>query len=873
MSSLPPDGFLPPGWAQLSPLVDRILDADPAGRSALIGELSGGDPARAAELKRLVDECERDTPLLDRPAVERFDELAAGSMEPLLPENLGDRYEVGRELGRGGMACVYLARDIKHGRYVAIKVIRPELSVSLAHERFLREIEIAARLRHPNIVPVYDSGEVDGKLFFVMPYEEGPSLGDRIEREGALPPAEGLGILRDVGRALAYAHEHGVVHRDVKPDNVMISGGAAVVTDFGIAKAVSAALADTPGATLTQTGSSVGTPAYMAPEQATGDPLTDHRADIYSFGCLAYAVLTGHPPFHGQSTHHVITAHLTSVPPLVSELRPGLSGALASLVARCLEKNPAHRPQSAREVLIELDRAPLSEASLPDQPEGAQGPRPVLPRRLGRWAAVGLMAALAGAIVLYPRRDGQSAATSRSGAPITLAVLPFYNTTSDSSLNFVADWFNEEVATALGRVPGIVIKSRTGARAYQGELAVDVVEAGARLKADYVLTALVRQDNGRWILSAELGRQSDAASMWSQNFVLQPDQQASAAEMIADSLATALRARFPSAIGEAPALAANQRTVNNDAYRLYLRGQERLSRRGLSVKESADLFRQAIGLDSLFAPAHSGLSMALALFPHFQGVPPAAIHDDVVRAARRALELDSTQAQPHIALGLVYQFAYQWDAAAREFETAVRLDDHDVEARVQFARHLLFRGRAADALAQLRVARAADPESALVLSWISYAFYLNGKVDSALIESRHALSNDPANLTSLSLGSLVNLWAGRLEEARELALRASNYVPQATYVIAMTGDTAGARLRLRQEDAQVPQPWMAETRRAHSHLGLGDTAEALSALERATDAGEIWTSLWTVQDPTYDPVRESPRLRRLLQRVGLADVR
>jgi len=875
-SPAPPDDFLPAEWDALAPLIDQVLDAEPARRPALIAELSRDDPARAAALAHLVAECERDSPLLDRPATERFDELAAEETEPLLPEQLAGRYQVGRALGRGGMACVYLARDTKHGREVAIKVIRPELSISLAHERFLREIEIAARLRHPNIVPVYDSGEVDGKLYFVMPYEEGPSLGERLERDGPLPLAEGLSILRDVGRALAYAHEHGVVHRDVKPDNVMLSSGAAVVTDFGIAKAVSAALADAPGATLTQTGSSVGTPAYIAPEQATGDPSTDHRADIYSFGCLAYAVLTGHPPFRGQSTHQVIAAHLTSVPPPVSDLRPELPAGIVSLVARCLEKEPASRPQSAREVLTALDAASVvSEPARPSSPSLAplaETPvRPAGPRREFRWAALVLVAGLAGAALLYPRRDGANPAPAAAPASLTMAVLPFYNSSADSTLTFGADWFNEEVASALARVPGIVIKSRSGARAYQGELAVDVGEAGAKLKADYVLTALVRQDNGRWILSADLGRQSDAASVWAQNFVLQPDQQASAAERIAQSLANALRERFPSTVGAAPALAASQRTTNNEAYRLYLRGQERLSRRGLSVNESADLFRQAIALDTMFAPAWSGLSMSLALFPYFQGVPVSAIRDDVVRTVRRALELDSTQAQPHVAMGLVHQFAYEWDAAAREYQTAVRLEPGNVEARVQLARHLLFRGRPADALAQLRMARAQDPESALVLSWISYAFALDGKLDSALIESNHALEKDPANMTTLTLGSLVRLWTGRQSEARELGMRLSGLMANSAYIVAMAGDTAEARRMLREQDAQVPQPWMAETRRAHSHLGLGDTAAALAAFERATEAGEIWTSLWTVADRTYDPIRESPRFRALLRRVGLAD--
>ena len=871
------DDFVPPDWSALAPLLDQVLDAAPERRGALIAELAGGDPARAALLAQLVAECERDAPLLDRSAAERFDSLGA-EPGPLLPEVLAGRYQVGRELGRGGMACVYLARDTKHGRDVAIKVIRQELSMSLAHERFLREIEIAARLRHPNIVPLYDSGEVDGMLYFVMPYEEGPSLGERLEKEGALPLADGLSVLRDVGRALAYAHEHGVVHRDVKPDNVMLSGDAAVVTDFGIAKAVTAALGEAADATLTQTGSSVGTPAYIAPEQATGDPSTDHRADIYSFGCLAYAVLTGHPPFRGYGAHEVIASHLTTVPPLVSEVRPELPAAVATLVARCLEKDPGARPQSAREILSGLDGTALAEPPRPSSPSVAAldhvpAPAPRMRSRLA-WGALAAAAVLAVAAVLYAARDSGAPASASpiASAPLTVAVLPFYDLNRDSTLAFVADGFYEEVASALARVPGILIKSRSGARAYRDSLAVDVVEAGARLKADYVLTAEVRQDRGRWILSADLGRQSDAASVWAQSFVLQPDQQASAAEAIADSLAGALRARFPGTIGSAPEFAANQRTTSSEAYRLYLRGQERLSRRGLSVRESADLFRQAIALDTLFAPAYSGMSMALALFPYFQGVPVSGIHDDVVAAARRALQLDSTQAQPHIALGLVHQFVYRWDLALREYETAVRLEPQNVEARVQYARHLLFRGRPADALAQLRIARAEDPESALVLSWISFAYYANGKPDSALIESNHALATDPANLTSLSLGSLVHLWANRLDEARELALQGSSHVLQSTYVIAMSGDTALARRRLEQEAAKVPQPWLGHTRLAHGYLGLGDTTRALAELERATDAGEIWTSMYPVPDRTYDPIRASARFRTLLARVGLADV-
>jgi serine/threonine-protein kinase len=857
----PPDEpILPAAWTSLGPLLDMVLDASPDQRAGVVAQLTAGNPQLRSALAQLVAECEREAPMLDGAAHERFPDLAASISEPALPELLGERYRIGRELGRGGMACVYLAHDLKHGRDVAIKVIRPELAVSLGHDRFLREIEIAARLRHPNIVPLYDSGEAEGALYFVMPYEEGPSLRAQLDRGGRLAIADALGVLRDIARALMYAHEHGVVHRDVKPDNVMLSGGAAVVTDFGIAKAVTAALTEPSATTITQTGSAIGTPAYMSPEQATGDPATDHRTDIYAFGCLAFELLTGRPPFESESIHQVVAAHLTTRPEPIGSLRPEVPAGLEALIARCLEKDPGARPQSAREILAELDGARPS------------GPMPVVARpeagRARRFRAVA--AAGAGAIVLavaaFLLRD------SRHPGPLTLAVLPFSNTDNDSSQAFVGEGLAEEVATELARVPGILIKSRSGARAYRGDLTVDVVEAGQRLKADYLLTAVVREDQGRWIVSADLARAADAASVWSENFNLGPDQHIGASRQIAASLTRELQRQFPREVGPPPAVAGDRRTSNDEAYRLLLRGQERLRRRGQSVSESAELFRAALQLDSLYAPAYSGLSMALALYPHFEGTPPRAVRTEVEQAAARALALDSTLPHPHIALGITRQFFLEWDSAAVHFEAAVRLDPHDVEARVQYARHLLFRGRTRDGLRQLLAVRNEDPASALLLSWISYAYYLEGNLDSALVESRRAMDNDSLNYTTLALGTIVRIGAGRKSEAWDIIRRAGQMVVHHTWVLAKSGDTAAARTRMAAEDAEHPQPSLAHTRRALGHLGLGDTAAALTSLERATEAGEIWTSLQPVTDRLYDDLRLSPRFQALLRRVGLTGI-
>ena len=855
-----PMPILPTDWEELSPLIDAVLDAPPERREALITELTGGDAGRADTLRKLVADCARPVPLLDRSAGQRFGALAADDT-PLLPPTVANRYRLGHELGRGGMARVYLAHDVKHGRDVAIKVLRPELSQSLGHDRFLREIEIAARLRHPNIVPLYDSGEVDGALYFVMPYEEGRSLRDRLRAEGPLPITDALGVLRDVARALAHAHEHGVVHRDVKSDNVMLSGGAAVVTDFGIAKAVRVALTGEAGTELTQTGSAIGTPAYMAPEQAAGDPVTDHRADIYAFGCLAYEVFTGNPPFHGLSKHQTVAAHLMTAPPAVLTSRPDVPPAIADLIARCLAKDPGARPQAAREVLGALDAPATSSGSWAT-------PVPTTARRSRKPVVLGVALAVilgAGGYLLTGSRG--------SAGPVSLAVLPFGYDAADTAMSFVADGLPDEVAGALSRVPGIEIRSRSGARLYRRQLSVDVTEAGTRLNAAYVMHGVIRQERGRWIVSIDLARADDQTSIWGETFDISPDEAAGARDAIATSVTAALRRLFPAAVGVAPALASNQRTTNDEAYRLYLRGQERLSRRGQSVREAADLFRAAIREDSLFAGAWSGLSMALVLFPHFQGVPTSQIREEVIRAAGRALELDSTLAQPHTALALLHQFEHQLDRAAAEHRSALRLDERSVEVRLQYARHLSMRGRVGEALSHLQMAKAGDPASAVVLSITANAYYLNGQLDSALVEARRALENDSTNLTALGLGANIHLANGRPEEAARLVSRfgTSLNFPALRYVLARSGNAAEAIRRQREEDAVEPRPWMYETRRALTYIGLGDTATALSALERATAAGEIWTSNIGVIDPIWAPIRDSRRFREIVRSIGLAD--
>jgi eukaryotic-like serine/threonine-protein kinase len=327
--------------------------------------------------------------------------------QPVTPDSsalaaaLATRYAIERELGQGGMATVYLGRDLRHERLVAVKVLRPELAVSLGAERFLREIKLAAQLQHPHILPLHDSGETAGFLWYVMPYVDGESLRTRVGRQGELPVHDALKILIEVADALAYAHGRGIVHRDIKPDNVLLSGRHALVTDFGVAKAVSEA---TGRQQLTTAGVALGTPAYMAPEQATADPGIDHRADIYAIGVLGYELIAGRPPFSGRTSQEILAAQVTQPPPPLGTLRPTCPPALEAVLMRCLEKRPADRWQSAEQLLAQLE--PLLTPSGGTTPAATRPVAAVAPPAHGtplrRWVApAALLLASAAALALY----------------------------------------------------------------------------------------------------------------------------------------------------------------------------------------------------------------------------------------------------------------------------------------------------------------------------------------------------------------------------------------------------------------------------------------------------------------------------------------
>jgi len=435
------------------------------------------------------------------------------TVESRLAEALAGHYAIEREVGAGGMATVYLARDVKHDRLVALKVLRPELSAALGSERFPREIKFVAQFNHPHILSLYDSGEAQGFLYYVMPYVEGESLRDRLAREKQLPVADAIRIVKEVADALAYSHARGVVHRDIKPGNVLLSGRHAVVTDFGVAKAVTASAAKD---TMTTVGMAVGTPHYMAPEQAMGQGDIDQRADIYALGILAYEMLTGRTPFSAETAQGILAAHVMEAPKEIRELRPGLSEPLAQAIMKCLAKNPADRWQSADELLAHLDMiaATPSGGMTPTHTRPLPGVASVVARKRVNplvWAAAGIAVIGAGAGIWLATRGG----TAAGGRIQRIGVMPIEDISGKDSI-FVAA-MHDALTTSLARLGVVGVAPRSEMMHFKGSPKT-TREIAAELKLDAVVEATVFRAGDIMRINVQFSNPVTARSLWTDTY-------------------------------------------------------------------------------------------------------------------------------------------------------------------------------------------------------------------------------------------------------------------------------------------------------------------------------------------------------------------
>ena len=442
---------------------------------------------------------------------------------------------------------MYVASETALGRSVVIKLLPPDLAAAVSTERFKREIQLAARLQHPHIVPLLTSGESDGLPYFTMPYVDGESLRVRLAKRGEMPVAEAVRVLREIASALAYAHAHGVVHRDIKPDNVLLSGGAAMVTDFGVAKALSAS-SNAEHAGVTSLGVALGTPAYMAPEQASADPAVDHRADVYAFGILAYELLTGQTPFGGRTPQGLLAAHVTEPPEPIQKRRASLPLALAVLVMRCLEKRPADRPQSAEEIVHALDDLTTPSGGMPPTLVTAttRADGYVRSRRVV-YATMAIVAALVLAGVGYARRSRDVVATANAATPLSLAVLPFDNAGADDQASFT-DGLTDAVTAKLSALPTLAVIDRRSSAQYRASTK-PAKQIGSELGVSYLLEGMVRwakDRNGVWraqVTPTLIDARTSTTKWTGDPVVVAPDDPFSAQSAIATKVVEALEVR------------------------------------------------------------------------------------------------------------------------------------------------------------------------------------------------------------------------------------------------------------------------------------------------------------------------------------------
>jgi len=737
---------------------------------------------------------------------------------------LAERYRIERELGRGGMATVYLAEDLKHHRRVALKVLHAELAHAVGADRFLREIETTAALHHPHILGLYDSGAAGGFLYYVMPYVEGESLRDRLTREKQLPLDDALQIAREVSDALSYAHSRGVIHRDIKPENILLASGHAMVADFGIARAVTRAGSET----LTGTGTAVGTPTYMSPEQAAGERDLDGRSDLYALGCVVYEMLAGQPPFTGPTVESVVHQHLTAEPRSITQIRPAVPAAVAGVLQRALAKNPADRFSPVAQFADAL-RAGRTETGI--IPGAVTGGVPRWPLFLAAALALVVVVLAIGGLRSVSRRG--TAAGAGDSTP-SIAVLPFVDL-SGGSAEYLGDGIAETLIGALASVGGLRVAARTSAFSFKGRNE-DVRAIAEALGVRSVLEGSVQRAGDRLRISAQLINAGDGFHLWSQTFDRDVADVFAVQDEVARAVVSALQVRLASG-----GRVVDQGTESLDAYNAYLQGLFHWNRRTApDMERAAEYFQQAIAADSSFARAWAGLALAYVLFTpseyDVRTITPAEALRRAERAARRALAIDSRLAEAHSALGDVFDQTGQLDSSLAAYERAIAADPRYATARQWYASHLAKRGRVAEGLKQMQQAEQLDPLSLVIGVEVAEFLDANGRNAEASAQYEKVLDRYPDAFLSTRFASIHFLAIGNFERASALFERF------AVHAGADSGLTREFAARIRQPEnrrAALRSALGAEPGRPEDimavHLALGDSAGAVAAFERTVD--------------------------------------
>ncbi len=727
------------------------------------------------------------------------------------------RYQVEVLLGQGGMATVYRAWDGKHERSVAIKQLRPELANRLGVERFLREIKTTAGFTHPHILSLYDSGEDDGLLYYVMPYIEGETLRGRLVRDGALPISDALRIAREVAEALAYAHDHGVIHRDIKPDNILFSAGGALVADFGIARAFRAASLEP----LTKTDMIVGTLLYMSPEQAAGK--AEARSDIYSLGCVLYEMLVGSPPFTGPP-ETLIARHAFDPPPSIRSVRPTVPDAVERIVFQALAKAPADRFATAAQ-FAEALRTP---------------PDPLVDVEVE-----------------------------------SIAVLPFANLSADPEADYFSDGITEEIINALARIPGLRVAARTSCFAFRGK-AAELADIGAKLRVATVLEGSVRRAGQQLRITAQLVKVRDGFQVWSEQY----DRDLEDVFAIQEEIARMIVDRLKVTLGDGQrAPVVTPPTKSLDAYHLYLKGRYYWQQRGFGLKKALECFGQALALDPDYALAHAGLADACSLVAQYGFAQPERMLSQAHASARRALELAPELAEAHCASGtLALLFDWDWRRAATDLRRAIELNPRYDAARYWLAFYLTYiEGRFEEGVAHAERAVALDPLAALPAAQLGLVLIGASRYEAAIGTLERSIALDAGLfLPYLMLGVLYE-HLERSEEAYatlETAVAVSGRHPWTLAHLAVSASSLG-----RLEEAQaIHDELYARTRREYVQSAMlalvtaavGRVDEAFALLERACEERD-GILFYSRRYPAFKVLKRDTRMNGIYRQIGFPE--
>jgi len=782
-----------------------------------------------------------------------------------LQASLGAAYRLERELGHGGMATVYVARDLRHDRAVALKVLRSELAASLGIERFQREIRLAGGLQHPNILTVLDSGGGDGILWYTMPLVEGESLRARLQREHQLPVDEAVRLTCEVADALECAHRHDVLHRDIKPENILLSGSFphehrtmsahALVADFGVARSIEGAAGDT----LTDTGFILGTPAYMSPEQASGERELDARTDVYALGCVLYEMLAGEPPFTGPTAQAIAAKRLTSPVPAVRLVRDTVPPSVDAVLKKALARLPADRFAGAGEFADALRRGLAEPAS-----------RRVGNRLLRAVAiAVGAVIILVGVARLAARR---ATPADHASGPIPLAVLPFRSLGESADSGLLGIGIPDAIITRLAGVKQMRLRPTSAILSYQGQNA-DPQQAGRALAVDYLLTGTVQSAGERLRVSVQLLRSTDGSAVWGQHYDLARQDLLTLQDSIAERVSGALAVRMSAAERER---VYRRYTDNAAAYEWYLRGRSELARiTEPSTRAAVAAFERALALDSDYALARAGIAMASSdMHLRFATGPEvAAWGERAKREAAGALELDPGLAEAHLAMAAVARKSeFDWAGTLEQSRQALELNPNLDLAHYFRAAAFYHIGLFEQAGAEVQKALAVDPLNAVEqLRTRGVIAFLQGNNPTA-IDLLEQVRRTGSKVYADSYLSQAYYYNGDTTRAFELAdsLSRSASAPAAARARAQLasywarrGDRAKAEVFLTQVKANEYMDHHVAYSVAAAYAQLRDPGQAREWLVRAVNTG-FPCYPWFDRDALLDPIRRDPGVQRFL---------